>query len=226
MNKKLTIEAYKSIQFGAGDKLGELTLQINPETYTLNRSINYATERRDNSNALQPVYKQTKPSTLTFSAFFDGTGIIPTGGKKVKDRVKELENLVYLGNTDVNDNPKAKKPLPQPCYLKVTWGSLSFQGRLNSLNWTYSLFAPSGEPIRAKASLSLTEAIATLETQKKIESEKPQGKNIIFRKGDSLTGLCAKEYKNSGYAAMIASINNLISFRDIKPGTPLWFPKL
>ena len=25
---------------------------------------------------------------------------------------------------------------------------------------------------------------------------------------------------------MIASINNLISFRDIKPGTQLWFPKI
>lgn len=226
MNKKLTIEAYKSIQFDPGDKLGELTLQINPEKYSLNRSITYATEQKDNSNALQPVYTKTKPSTLSFEALFDGTGIIPTGGKKVKDRIKELENLVYLGNTDVNKNPKANKPVPQPCYLKVIWGSLSFQGRLSSLNWTYSLFAPSGEPIRAKANLSLTEAIATLEIQDKIESEKPQGKNIIFCKGDSLTGLCAKEYKNAGYAAMIASINNLVSFRDIKPGTLLWFPKL
>ena len=49
------------------------------------------------------------------------------------------------------------------------------------------------------------------------KNQKAEGKFVTFKQGDSLIGLCAKEYKNSGYAPMIASINNLISFRDIKP---------
>lgn len=60
----------------------------------------------------------------------------------------------------------------------------------------------------------------------KKKNQKAEGKFVTFKQGDSLIGLCAKEYKNSGYAPMIASINNLISFRDIKPGTQLWFPKI
>ena len=62
--------------------------------------------------------------------------------------------------------------------------------------------------------------------QAKKKNQKAEGKFVTFKQGDSLIGLCAKEYKNSGYAPMIASINNLISFRDIKPGTQLWFPKI
>lgn len=105
-------------------------------------------------------------------------------------------------------------------------GESHFKGRLTCLNWDYTLFSPNGNPLRAKGSLSLTEAISSRETQAKKKNQKAEGKFVTFKQGDSLIGLCAKEYKNSGYAPMIASINNLISFRDIKPGTQLWFPKI
>ena len=98
-------------------------------------------------------------------------------------------------------------------------GSISALGRK-------MIFSPNGNPLRAKGSLSLTEAISSRETQAKKKNQKAEGKFVTFKQGDSLIGLCAKEYKNSGYAPMIASINNLISFRDIKPGTQLWFPKI
>ena len=106
MNQKLIIEAYKSIEYKGGEKLGSITVQINPDSYKLSKSTSY----------------------------------------KKDESIKE------------------DKQLP--------------------------------------------------------------GKFVTFKQGDSLIGLCAKEYKNSGYAPMIASINNLISFRDIKPGTQLWFPKI
>ena len=122
--------------------------------------------------------------------------------------------------------PSAEIDPPSPCFLKVIWGSLIFKERLTSLNWDYTLFSPNGNPLRAKGSLSLTEAISSRETQAKKKNQKAEGKFVTFKQGDSLIGLCAKEYKNSGYAPMIASINNLISFRDIKPGTQLWFPKI
>lgn len=195
MNQKLIIEAYKSIEYKGGEKLGSITVQINPDSYKLSKSTSYKKDESIKEDKQLPEYKHTNPSTLSFDIHFDGTGIIPTGKKTVAERIKDLENII-------------------------------FKGRLTSLNWDYTLFSPNGNPLRAKGSLSLTEAISSRETQAKKKNQKAEGKFVTFKQGDSLIGLCAKEYKNSGYAPMIASINNLISFRDIKPGTQLWFPKI
>lgn len=218
MNQKLIIEAYKSIKYGGDEKLGNITVQINPDSYKLSRSTSYKKDETVKEDKQLPEYKHTNPSTLSFDIILDGTGIIPTGKKTVTERIKELENIVFLPSAEINP--------PSPCFLKVIWGSLIFRGRLTSLNWDYTLFSPNGSPLRAKGSFSLTEAISSRETQAKKKNKKAEGKIIVFNQGDSLIGLCAKEYSNAGYATIIASINNLISFRDIKPGTQLWFPKM
>ena len=38
MNQKLIIEAYKSIEYKGGEKLGSITVQINPDSYKLSKS--------------------------------------------------------------------------------------------------------------------------------------------------------------------------------------------
>ncbi|WP_441295855.1 CIS tube protein, partial [Salmonella enterica] len=75
---------------------------------------------------------------------------------------------------------------PSPCFLKVICGSLIFKGRLTCLNRDYTLFSPNGNPLRAKGSLSLTEAISSRETQAKKKNQKAEGKFVTFKQGDSL----------------------------------------
>ena len=159
MNQKLIIEAYKSIEYKGGEKLGSITVQINPDSYKLSKSTSYKKDESIKEDKQLPEYKHTNPSTLSFDIHFDGTGIIPTGKKTVTERIKDLENIIFL--------PSAEIDPPSPCFLKVIWGSLIFKGRLTSLNWDYTLFSPNGNPLRAKGSLSLTEAISSRETQAK-----------------------------------------------------------
>ena len=47
MNQKLIIEAYKSIEYKGGEKLGNITVQINPDSYKLSKSTSY---KKDESN--------------------------------------------------------------------------------------------------------------------------------------------------------------------------------
>ena len=215
MNQKLIIEAYKSIEYKGGEKLGSITVQINPDSYKLSKSTSYKKDESIKEDKQLPEYKT---HNLTLSLIY--TSMVPVlsdGEKTVTERIKDLENIIFLPSAEID---------PPACFLKVICGSLIFKGRLTCLNWDYTLFSPNGNPLRAKGSLSLTEAISSRETQAKKKNQKAEGKFVTFKQGDSLIGLCAKEYKNSGYAPMIASINNLISFRDIKPGTQLWFPKI
>ena len=216
MNQKLIIEAYKSIEYKGGEKLGSITVQINPDSYKLSKSTSYKKDESIKEDKQLPEYKHTNLHSL-IDIHFDGTGIIRRG-KKPWQKGSRIWRISFFF--------LARRSIHPACFLKVIWGGLIFKGRLTSLNWDYTLFSPNGNPLRAKGSLSLTEAISSRETQAKKKNQKAEGKFVTFKQGDSLIGLCAKEYKNSGYAPMIASINNLISFRDIKPGTQLWFPKI
>ena len=92
MNQKLIIEAYKSIEYKGGEKLGSITVQINPDSYKLSKSTSYKKDESIKEDKQLPEYKHTNPSTLSFDIHFDGTGIIPTGKKTVTERIKDLEN--------------------------------------------------------------------------------------------------------------------------------------
>jgi len=92
MNQKLIIEAYKSIEYKGGEKLGNITVQINPDSYKLSKSTSYKKDESIKEDKQLPEYKHTNPSTLSFDIHFDGTGIIPTGKKTVTERIKDLEN--------------------------------------------------------------------------------------------------------------------------------------
>lgn len=64
MNQKLIIEAYKSIEYKGGEKLGNITVQINPDSYKLSRSTSYKKDKSIKEDKQLPEYKHTNPSTL------------------------------------------------------------------------------------------------------------------------------------------------------------------
>ena len=49
---------------------------------------------------------------------------------------------------------------------------------------------------------------------------------VEVRAGDTLPLLCYRIYRDSHYYTQVARLNNITDFRDIKPGTKLFFPPL
>ncbi len=215
MNNKLLIQAFKNIGYAEGDLLGELYVQINPESYKLNKAVQFAPRDKMGKVAQTPGFKHFSPSTLSFDVIFDGTGIIPTGGKTVAERIDELDNLIYQMVGDTRE----------PAYVKIGWGKLTFNGRLNKSDYAYTLFKPDGAPLRAKVSLTFTDALSVEEEQELKKQKQAEGEYKTFNEGDSLLTMCAEKYGSSNFAALIANINGLDGFRDIKAGTKIWFPK-
>lgn len=215
MNNKLLIKAYKNIKYQESDKLGELTVQINPESYKLGKSVLFAPREKVANAAQTPGFKKYSPSTLSFDVIFDGTGVIPTGGKSVNDRIDQLDNLIYqmVGATR------------EPGYVIIAWGDFTFHGRLSKADYAYTLFKPNGAPLRAKVSLSFTDALSVEEEQALKAQKAQQGQYKIVTADKTLPEMCQDVYGNAGYAGLIANINGLDGFRDLKPGTQIWFPK-
>ena len=115
----------------------------------------------------------------------------------------------------------------EPQVVTVIWGTFNFQGRLSSLKLNYTLFKPDGSPLRAKVQLSFTGYIPVDKQNKKAQNSSPDLTHIIeIKAGDTLPLLCHQIYKDSSYHIEVARHNNLTSFREIKPGTRIYFPPL
>ena len=98
---------------------------------------------------------------------------------------------------------------------------------METMSTTYTLFKPSGYPLRAKVALSFVEAVSKAESELLSNRSSPDLTHLIeVRDGDTLPLLCKSIYGDPGYYLDIARFNNLTDFRNLKPGTKLSFPPL
>jgi len=191
------------------EMIGTFEVQINPETIKLKKNINYS-ESKTMGKPQNKKYNQQEADTLSFDIDLDDTGVVP-GTSSITSRIEELESMIYDVNSETHE----------PNYAQIIWGTTVFLGRLSSLDYTYSLFKPDGSPLRVKISLSFQGY------KDAIEVHSPDlSRVIILKDGESIPLLCEKHYGDPSYCRDIARVNNLATFRNVKPGTRLLFPPL
>lgn len=184
-------------------------VQINPETIKWKKNINYS-DSKTMGKPQNKKYNQQDADTLSFDIDMDDTGIVP-GEESITDRIESLESLFYDINSETHE----------PNYAQIVWGTTAFFGRLSSLDYNYSLFRPDGSPLRVKISLAFEGY------KDAIEVHSPDlSRVIVLKDGESIPLLCEKHYGDPSYCQDIARINNLVTFRNVKPGTRLLFPPL
>jgi len=91
----------------------------------------------------------------------------------------------------------------------------------------YTLFKPNGSPLRAKLNLKFVKYMTNKEA---VELAKNQSSDISHIKkiktSDTLQSLCFEVYGDGNYCTDVAFLNNLTSFRNLKPGINLVFSPL
>lgn len=199
---------------------------LNPSTYTHGKTIQYSgcskeqSEKRVAMGASKatPQFKNTGSETLSFDLIVDGTGVVEGKYPEVKDQLAQLNKIVYMYEGDTHE----------PNIVRIIWGkNLSFDGRLTSMSTKYTLFQPSGAPLRATVSLSFTDYTSIKEEALKANKTSPDLTHLVeVKAGDSLPLLCNRIYRNSAYYLEVAKHNGITNFRNIKPGTRLHFPPL
>jgi hypothetical protein len=215
---KLKIVGYKDENFTEKSG-GEYDVFINPASYTHNFSINYKDNESMGDTAGAPKFEKYPAETISFKIVLDGTGIVPVSGtrKNVYELLEGLKDVVYTFNGSIHE----------PNYVQLLWGSMLFNGRLNSLKVEYNLFKPNGLPLRANVDLDFKGFTSTELSSKMANLSSPDMSHLItFKAGDTLPNLCFQIYKDSTYCTDIARVNSLKNFRNIKPGTQLLFPPM
>ena len=191
-------------------------VMLNPASYNSKYSISYNKDAALGKLASNLKFNMIKPQDFSFNIILDGTGVVDQSAPAVKDQIRGLRDIVaYSGDEH------------QPPVTRVLWGTLIFFGYLTSMSVDYTLFKPSGEPLRAKITLAFKGFMSQEEESLRADRRSADLTHVVeVRAGDTLPLMCERIYKDSGYYIQVARLNNITNFRDIKPGTRLFFPPL
>jgi hypothetical protein len=207
------------------------TALVNPEEIKKTFSIEYSQKQAGGTSAANLVFKKQRPGNLTISLLFDGTGVLANDRApfsnllsnikpvSVQDQLKVFKKVVYDYDSD--------KHQPNVVQIKLGEQVLMETAKLLSLDLTYSLFKPSGEPLRAKANCTFA---YTISDDERLKRDKPQSPDLTrirtVKKGDSLPLMCFEIYGNSKYYLEVARVNKLQNFRTLTVGDKIFFPPL
>jgi hypothetical protein len=223
----LFIVAYKDKEV-KNDKVGQFELPINPENYAMSYKIEVDQSGGHGNAGADIKYKKTPPETFKLEFIFDNTGTVmgnTKDGTSIQEQVKQFMAITYQVNGTSH----------KPNYLKIIWGENLMTGEnqgfnciLTQLDINYTLFARTGEPLRAKLSAQFTNYV---EQEARLNNRQNHGspdlthvRTIEF--GDRLPLMTHKEYDDQSYYLKVAKANNLTSFRNLEIGKTVVFPPI
>lgn len=204
------------------DPSRSISLLINPSQLQHERKTCFSQLAPLGDTGSGQRFSRMPPGKLSFSAVFDGTGVVPRPAgsrmpQEVEDQLDAMAAVIY-------DYDGQKH---EPSIVQILWGQLSFVGRLQSFNTEYTLFRPSGAPLRATASLSFMSYMSRKQAQLEADASSPDLSHVVeVREGDTLPLLCHRIYGDSRYYPQVARFNQLFRFRVLRPGMQLHFPPL
>jgi nucleoid-associated protein YgaU len=194
---------------------------LNPSEFSHKRAISYNTRKTLGQIGADTRFAAVNPDTVGFSLLLDGTGVVPKIPSEkrlsVEAQVKKLNDVVY----------QYVGPRHEPGHVRLLWGTLILYGRLTDMNISYTLFKPSGDPLRAKVTLNFNGFMSNKEAEAAAGRSSADLSHMVeVRGGDTLPLLCNKIYGDPAYYAQVARFNGLREFHRLKPGVRLRFPPL
>lgn len=200
----------------------DFEVMINPASYSHGFTIDNNKKQAPGQSSAETKFTFIKPEKVGFDIVIDGTGVVNpdnsgSSAPDVRTQVEQLKKIVYnyVGTEH------------SPNYVRLLWGGFIFFGTLESMSMEYTLFKPSGLPLRAKVKLAFIGFQSKEEGGLRANRSSPDLDHVVdVKAGDTLPLLCYRIYKYSGYYTDIARVNNLVNFRNLVPGTRLHFPPL
>lgn len=219
---KLLIESWSSIKReGRADRA--YTALINPEEFTINYNIEQDTRSPLGSIGTVGKFLRVQPLELSLKLVLDGTGA--TGVRSdVAEEIRKFYDVV--GYDGVGHRTR---------YLRIKWGRLTLMRNepdvldccLKNASIQYKLFKPDGSPLRAIVNANFVE-VKDYEAQEleRMDSSPDLTHVRTVREGDTLPGMTYQIYGDIKYYLEVARVNGLTDFRNLVPGTQLFFPPL
>lgn len=221
--EKLKIKAYKK-ETRSEFLPGAYEVMFNPESYSQTYENVFTKYQGINTSGRSAKYSLSQPSKISFKFIIDGTGVSNIGLTNIRGLKKTVTEEVkkFLEMTTELDGE-----IHEPRFLVISWGNLTFDCRLKSLNINYTLFDNFGVPLRAELNTTFISDISDKKRNQLDQKESPDLTHWrVFQAHDTLPLMCEKIYGSPDHFIRVAQANKLDDFRNIKPGQELFFPPI
>ena len=219
------------------DKGKSFYVLYNPESYSIERNLNYSESAGMDSNMPSIQFVSGSTETLQMQLFFDTFSAGTEAGSGVGDKLKFVANSKLPSLTkqlDVRDYTSQVYDLMLinpgthvPPLLKLEWSSLQFDGHLVACNQNFTKFNEKGMPVRATLDCTFKRYMKMSEIAKWEPKGSPD--TAKFRRvtqGDSLWAFAAKEFADCDAWRDIARANRIENPRLLDTGETLVIPAI
>jgi nucleoid-associated protein YgaU len=202
-----------------GDKK-ELTFRFNPKELSIGKSATWTRPTSKGArSASKPEFGGVQPQTIQMELLFDDFE------HPDKDLTKDIQQLMDW----LKPAPKAfNKQKPQPHVLQLLWGANKaingFHGFLKTVNAKYTMFKPSGRPIRATVQISLEEIPNEPKGQNPTSRAISSQRTHVMVAGDSLMSVAYREYDDPSLWRGLAAFNGIDEPMRVRSGSSLLIP--
>jgi nucleoid-associated protein YgaU len=217
--EKLTILVEKpgsQFEFGDADSDDAIVAMFNPNLLTLTRTVKWESQNAANHDNPAMQFTGADPTSIVIDLLFDTYDTPKMKKDSVRHYTEQLLNLTTV------DSDKHRPPI-----CRLQWGEnpVFFQGVLQQLDTSYTLFLESGLPVRATCRCSFKQWIgndADLRQQDLMSSD--VAKMWVVKRGQRLTHIAALEYGDPRQWRIIAEANGIDDPLDLAPGSRLLLP--
>jgi hypothetical protein len=223
--EKPTLQKAKIVYDGPSG-LKSIECQFNPATLNITKRVSWhavypsdtEVESQADLNAPEMVFAGGNPAEFSLDLIFDTTIL---DNQDVRGFTNQLLSLTLMGGGD----PSCKED--DPPLVQFVWGEfVLFEAVITMVQINYTLFLPSGIPVRARASVHFVQAYdsdGSQDAQNPTSRTDPR-KTHRVQQGDRLDYLAYQEYGRSDRWRAIAEANHLDDPLDIQPGQTLVLP--
>lgn len=230
--QKLTIGTYENSDYEKRVQSGAFKAFINPTGFSMTYKTKYNKDQADGNSKPNLGYTSSASPDLQLEFLFDGTGVTEANsGLKLINKIKGKSFAKTAVTKQIEDFYKATGELEgsihKPYNVILNWGSFEFKGVLSELTLEYKLFDNEGQPLRAIGKATFSESTSPKLAGKIEDKQSPDlTHKRTVQAGDTLPLMTERIYGDSKYYLEVAKVNNLVNFRQLKPGQELFFPPL
>jgi len=205
---------------GGKEKIAEIQFQYNPKEFSIDKSSSWKPQKSKKPKKAPPSeFTGADPRSLSVEVFLDYTD-----HEKPDDIMKDIQALFAA----CGPTPKSiQQNHPTPPYVTFGWGkNVEFEAFLNSVNVKFTLFSPEGQPLRASASLKMTEVMKEAAGQNPTSGALAAMRTHTVVEGDSLASIAYGEYGDAALWRAVAEANGIDDPMRLRAGASLLLPDI
>lgn len=211
------MEKAKIIIYGENGVQNAIPVLFNPEEYNISRSVNYA--KLDIPGTDSPIMQFINggETSLKLTLHFDTQN----------DYIRKTSDDVRVYLQPIMSALWIEGKLHAPPEAAFSWGGCFFKGIITDAQQSFTMFLPSGIPVRARLELTFKSNEDTMGARKKSPFESPnRTKARRIEKGSQLWRIAYAEYGHAKYWRVIADFNKIYNPRKLSAGKLLQLPPL